>query len=288
MRSTLHNGDSPRGCYHGLPTHGTTRAHAGRRVPRRKRPQTPDPAGFVNPDHRREPPGRGWRVLSPQRRRRLRAAPRLDARHPRHRPASVRADGGHDRRRSPHEPPAPGAAAGEAVRPAGSGRSWRALAPVPRLAEQLRCPAPDAVLGTLVLRRHPVHRRPLALANPRRRRHAGVDDAHPRARDGGGARRRDHGPDAAGAGRYRSGRARSGWPGSLSGRWPGPASAIRAGRASRWAPSPSRVSTSPRCTPDCGLPSGRCANWPWSADGRPSRSPRCPCRPNRSADSSSS
>ena len=68
----------------------------------------------------------------------------------------------------------------------------------------------------------------------------------------------------------RSGRARSGWPGSRSGRWPGPASATRAGRASRWAPSPSLVSTSPRCSPDRGSPSGRCANWPlergWAAE----------------------
>ena len=47
-------------------------------------------------------------------------------------------------------------------------------------------------------------------------------------------------------------------------------------------------STSPRCTPDRGSPSGRCANWPSRADGPPSRSPRCPCRPNRSADRSSS
>ena len=86
-------------------------------------------------------------------------------------------------RRHPERPRA------EAAGPAGPCRPRRALPPVPRLAEQLRRPAPDAVLGPLVLRRHAVHRRPLALADPRRRRHAGVDDAHPRPRDGGGAGR---------------------------------------------------------------------------------------------------
>ena len=41
----------------------------------------------------------------------------------------------------------------------GAGDPRRALARVSRLAEQLRRPAPDALLRSLVLRRHPVHRR---------------------------------------------------------------------------------------------------------------------------------
>ncbi len=65
--------------------------------------------------------------------------------------------------------------------PAGALGLGDALAPVPRLAEQLRRPAADAVLGPLVLRRRAVHRRPVALDGAGRRGDAGVDDAHARA-----------------------------------------------------------------------------------------------------------
>ena len=63
--------------------------------------------------------------------------------------------------------------------------------------------------------------------------------------------------------------ARAVWmAGSPSGRWPGPAWPNRAGRSSRRARWRWPASTSPRCSPARGSPSTRCVNWPGARMGR--------------------
>ena len=71
-----------------------------------------------------------------------------------------------DRIRAP--PPPSRSAARPARRAARPGHAQHADPSAARLHEQLRHPAADAVLGPVVLRRRPLHRRSLALRHPRR------------------------------------------------------------------------------------------------------------------------